>query len=451
MKALSDLSFCFTFRELLWTLSCEELCLLEKSLCNMEEPAHNASEETSLDEQLSVDAQLYHAQNERKKSVGHQDNNDDTTSSSSSSSSSLSSSSSSLPCTSTDATSNEPNKKDTSTSNKDSRTSSNDTDPSNRDPSNTVVSDNLDPSDNESSDISDRLCHGSVGASVMVHQESTDSGMLSETELAQTGGTSTLHSPILESAGAATTRRLHHSRSWPEGRSERGQAAAAADGGDDVLEADAGLGDEVQRPTFTHHHGSHQFNFHLPLNTQRENIGRPSSEATPEDYDRLMYVQSQSTSSQHVAFVTEALTDLCLMEDSSVETIPHERLTVVDTGNEEHVNTDLDSSSSSNEATLIGESPASRDNLLLDREIQSSTQNRRQPRSAPHIPGTSSCSHSLTESSSVCSSDGTYQDEEEEIALAIQAAELTARKQARSKFKSSDDLIHRLFVCVSGE
>ncbi|XP_064630520.1 lateral signaling target protein 2 homolog isoform X2 [Lineus longissimus] len=40
--------------------------------------------------------------------------------------------------------------------------------------------------------------------------------------------------------------------------------------------------------------------------------------------------------------------------------------------------------------------------------------------------------------------------DDEEIALAIQAAEVASRNEARSRFRSSSDLIHRLFVCVSG-
>ncbi|XP_050684789.1 lateral signaling target protein 2 homolog isoform X2 [Leptidea sinapis] len=40
--------------------------------------------------------------------------------------------------------------------------------------------------------------------------------------------------------------------------------------------------------------------------------------------------------------------------------------------------------------------------------------------------------------------------DDEQIALALQAQELAARHQARSKFKSSEDLIHRLFVCIAG-
>ncbi|XP_077501953.1 lateral signaling target protein 2 homolog [Amblyomma americanum] len=40
--------------------------------------------------------------------------------------------------------------------------------------------------------------------------------------------------------------------------------------------------------------------------------------------------------------------------------------------------------------------------------------------------------------------------DDEEIALALQAVEIAFRNEARSRFKSSDDLIHRLFVGISG-
>ncbi|XP_032523208.2 lateral signaling target protein 2 homolog [Danaus plexippus] len=40
--------------------------------------------------------------------------------------------------------------------------------------------------------------------------------------------------------------------------------------------------------------------------------------------------------------------------------------------------------------------------------------------------------------------------DDEQIALALQAQELAARRRARDKFKSSEDLIHRLFVCIAG-
>ncbi|KAM8939559.1 lateral signaling target protein 2 homolog [Pelodytes ibericus] len=46
-----------------------------------------------------------------------------------------------------------------------------------------------------------------------------------------------------------------------------------------------------------------------------------------------------------------------------------------------------------------------------------------------------------------CSSDDIDQ---EEIQLALQAAKIASRQKIRSRFHSSNDLIHRLFVCISG-
>lgn len=69
----------------------------------------------------------------------------------------------------------------------------------------------------------------------------------------------------------------------------------------------------------------------------------------------------------------------------------------------------------------------------------------------------SSCPSMSSASSSDwdCSSPDTssYNSEcqdDEEIALALQAAEIASRNEARAKFKNSDDLLHRLFVCISG-
>lgn len=42
------------------------------------------------------------------------------------------------------------------------------------------------------------------------------------------------------------------------------------------------------------------------------------------------------------------------------------------------------------------------------------------------------------------------QDDDEEVALALQAAEVAATWRARARFSDSQDLIHRLFVCISG-
>ncbi|KRT85902.1 hypothetical protein AMK59_205 [Oryctes borbonicus] len=59
------------------------------------------------------------------------------------------------------------------------------------------------------------------------------------------------------------------------------------------------------------------------------------------------------------------------------------------------------------------------------------------------------------DSSSVGSSDTTSSfnsnsADDEEIAMAMQAAEITNRNEIRSQFKSSEDLIHRLYVCIAG-
>ncbi|KAL0103929.1 hypothetical protein PUN28_016944 [Cardiocondyla obscurior] len=41
--------------------------------------------------------------------------------------------------------------------------------------------------------------------------------------------------------------------------------------------------------------------------------------------------------------------------------------------------------------------------------------------------------------------------QDDEIALAIQAAEIANRNQIRAKFRSSEDLVHRIsFVCIAG-
>ncbi|XP_074003832.1 lateral signaling target protein 2 homolog isoform X2 [Numenius arquata] len=57
------------------------------------------------------------------------------------------------------------------------------------------------------------------------------------------------------------------------------------------------------------------------------------------------------------------------------------------------------------------------------------------------------CSLSSIYALSSCSSDDIDQ---EEIQLALQAAKIATREKIRSRFHGSNDLIHRLFVCISG-
>nr|CAI5844612.1 unnamed protein product [Callosobruchus analis] len=57
---------------------------------------------------------------------------------------------------------------------------------------------------------------------------------------------------------------------------------------------------------------------------------------------------------------------------------------------------------------------------------------------------------SSTGSSSDTSSFNSNCVDDEELALAMQAAEITNRNEIRAKYRSSEDLLHRLFVCIAG-
>ncbi|XP_015435723.1 PREDICTED: lateral signaling target protein 2 homolog [Dufourea novaeangliae] len=64
--------------------------------------------------------------------------------------------------------------------------------------------------------------------------------------------------------------------------------------------------------------------------------------------------------------------------------------------------------------------------------------------------GSSSSCSSCCDSSSETSEFQSDCQDDEEIALAMQAAEIANRNQIRAKFRSSEDLVHRLFVCIAG-
>ncbi|XP_076288545.1 lateral signaling target protein 2 homolog isoform X2 [Lasioglossum baleicum] len=64
--------------------------------------------------------------------------------------------------------------------------------------------------------------------------------------------------------------------------------------------------------------------------------------------------------------------------------------------------------------------------------------------------GSSSSGSSCYDSSSETSEFQSDCQDDEEIALAMQAAEIANRNQIRAKFRSSEDLVHRLFVCIAG-
>uniref|UniRef100_A0A5F8GKT1 Lateral signaling target protein 2 homolog n=1 Tax=Monodelphis domestica TaxID=13616 RepID=A0A5F8GKT1_MONDO len=86
------------------------------------------------------------------------------------------------------------------------------------------------------------------------------------------------------------------------------------------------------------------------------------------------------------------------------------------------------------------------ENRIQPSEKQSET--RKQSRSKrPGKEGGKARSSSSSLRSSSISSDGT---DPEQIQLAFQAAKRATREKIRSRFHSSSDLIHRLFVCISG-
>ncbi|EFN88291.1 lateral signaling target protein 2 homolog isoform X2 [Harpegnathos saltator] len=66
------------------------------------------------------------------------------------------------------------------------------------------------------------------------------------------------------------------------------------------------------------------------------------------------------------------------------------------------------------------------------------------------VASSSSCSSCYGDSSSETSEFHSDCQDDEEIALAMQAAEIANRNQIRAKFRSSEDLVHRLFVCIAG-
>ncbi|XP_041435307.1 lateral signaling target protein 2 homolog isoform X2 [Xenopus laevis] len=90
---------------------------------------------------------------------------------------------------------------------------------------------------------------------------------------------------------------------------------------------------------------------------------------------------------------------------------------------------------------------ASHDQLKSDSKRHETCSKERPSEEAEEPPSDRASADNITSSSSSCSSDDIDQ---EEIQLALQAAKIASRHKIRSRFHSSNDLIHRLFVCISG-
>ncbi|XP_064007643.1 lateral signaling target protein 2 homolog isoform X3 [Pogoniulus pusillus] len=82
---------------------------------------------------------------------------------------------------------------------------------------------------------------------------------------------------------------------------------------------------------------------------------------------------------------------------------------------------------------------------LCEKKLDSTEDTSSERTAKEDVKSRSSSSSSLMTSS--CSSDDIDQ---EEIQLALQAAKIATREKIRSRFHGSNDLIHRLFVCISG-
>ncbi|KAL4660992.1 lateral signaling target protein 2-like [Arapaima gigas] len=87
-----------------------------------------------------------------------------------------------------------------------------------------------------------------------------------------------------------------------------------------------------------------------------------------------------------------------------------------------------------------------------DSQLHSTSRNDCESVSVTTCSLTSTCAPSCDISAaSLTRGSGTSEDlEHQEIQLALQAAKMAAREKIRSRFHGSSDLIHRLFVCISG-
>lgn len=232
----------------------------------------------------------------------------------------------------------------------------------------------------------------------------------------------------------------------------------------------------VERPPPYHRQGSQQYNLNLEIPRISSVSSSPSS--SPSSHSSVSYVscdkppptcldQSDSSSDIHqsqcvlenkdicdIASNTNHVIDASLCDKSNDSTEPStsksDPLPRAPSENSEKETTKGDNSKehdsgepSSSENTRVREHPRIQRLRYTTDSVSSSF---------------SSC-HSNTydaewdkESDESCetSSYNSESNDDEEISLAVQAAELASRKEARARFRSSSDLIHRLFVCISG-
>ena len=192
----------------------------------------------------------------------------------------------------------------------------------------------------EDADCLDRLasCQRLYAAKQnMPHQDSADSGMLSENGSTVTAGCEAGQRGRRDEGnggGVREARSLRHSVSWPEAtlRPRRGARYHDTDSAglgffDDSVERAEGAG----RPACTH---SHEFNFHLPLNTEttsdRPPVSRPRDTTPTNAVDlgstRVFYTsdcceedQCLSQQGNQISYVTETLNEVFVTDTSAFQ------------------------------------------------------------------------------------------------------------------------------------
>ncbi|XP_075713236.1 lateral signaling target protein 2 homolog isoform X2 [Rhinoderma darwinii] len=107
----------------------------------------------------------------------------------------------------------------------------------------------------------------------------------------------------------------------------------------------------------------------------------------------------------------------------------------------------LGTDSDSEETSGISSPPLKRDQKRKKRESEKGPSQRTEGTSSETVAKDETRSITSSLMTSSCSSDDIDQ---EEIQLALKAAKIASRQKIRSRFHSSNDLIHRLFVCISG-
>ncbi|KAM3940748.1 lateral signaling target protein 2 homolog isoform 2-T2 [Leptodactylus fuscus] len=107
----------------------------------------------------------------------------------------------------------------------------------------------------------------------------------------------------------------------------------------------------------------------------------------------------------------------------------------------------LGTDSESEETTGVSSAQLKRDQKRKKSESEKGPSQRTEENSSETVAKEDTRSSTSSLMTSSCSSDDIDQ---EEIQLALKAAKIASRQKIRSRFHSSNDLIHRLFVCISG-